>query len=151
VCVCVCVCFVELHVTLSCTEILIVVQQCVYIKLCRHKPSGTTTGVFVSDFNQICCFCTNFFQKSTVHNSTEIRAVGPSRYVRTDRRMDVTKLTGAFRDLANAHSSGSMRQWQVDSVSGNKPADSPSPGNPGALCEMSLMVRSHGESHGVSR
>jgi len=72
-----------------------------------------------------------------------------------DRRMDVTKLIGAFRDLANAHSSGSMRQWQVGSVSGNKPADSPSSGHPGALCEMSLMLRScgesDGESHGVSR
>ena len=86
----------------------------------------------------------------------------------------MTKLIGAFRDLANARSSGSIRQWQVDSVSGNKPADSPSSGHPGALCEMSLMVsltvsltmnltvshgesdsESHGESHdefhGVSR
>jgi len=109
----------------------------------------------VLDFNQICNFSTNFFQKSTVRNSTEIRAVGPSRYMRTDRRMDVTKLIGAFRDLANTHSSDSMRQWQVGSVSGNKPAESPSSGHPGTLCEMSLMVRSHGgsdgESHGVSR
>jgi hypothetical protein len=52
----------------------------------------------------------------------------------------VTKLTGAFRDLANSPSSGSIRHWQMGSVSGNKPADSPSSSNPGALCEMSLMV-----------
>jgi len=48
VCVRVCGCVVvELHVTISCTEILIVAQQCVYINVCRRKPSGTTTGVFV--------------------------------------------------------------------------------------------------------
>ena len=64
--------------------------------------------------------------------------------------MDVTKLIGAFRDLTNAHSSSSMRQWQVGSVFGNKPADSPSSGHPGTLCAMSLTVRSHGESDGES-
>jgi len=54
--------------------------------------------------------------------------------------MDVTKLIGALRDLANAHRSGSIRKWQSDSVSGNKPADIPSSGHSGSLCEMSLMV-----------
>jgi len=52
----------------------------------------------------------------------------------------VTKLIGALRDLANAHRSGSIRQWQLGSVSGNKPADIPSSGHSGVLCEMSLMV-----------
>jgi hypothetical protein len=67
--------------------------------------------------------------------------------------MDVTKLIGAFRDLAKARSSGSKRQWHLGSVSGNKPADSPSSGHPGALCEMSLTMNltvSHGESDGES-
>jgi hypothetical protein len=54
--------------------------------------------------------------------------------------MDVTKLIGAFRDIANARSNGSIRQWQLDSVSGNKPADSPPSGHSGALCETSLTV-----------
>jgi len=77
--------------------------------------------------------------------------------MRADRRVDVTNLIGAFRDLANARSSDSKRQWQLGGVSGNKPADSPSSGHPGALCEMSLMVSltvnltvSHGESDGES-
>jgi hypothetical protein len=52
----------------------------------------------------------------------------------------VTKLIGALRDLANARRSGSIRQWQLGSVSGNKPADIPSSGHSGVLCEMSLMV-----------
>jgi len=59
-------------------------------------------GDFLSDVNKTLGFRTDAHEKSAVSNFTEIRGVGAA-LIHANRRKDVTKLTVAFRDNANAH------------------------------------------------
>jgi hypothetical protein len=57
--------------------------------------------VFLSDFNQICIFSTDFHKKSSISNLTEIHPVA-AMLIHVDRQTDMMKATGTFRDHANA-------------------------------------------------
>jgi hypothetical protein len=57
--------------------------------------------IFLSGFNQILSFSTDFRKSLQCQFSTEIRPV-EATLINANRRTDVAKLIGAFRDCTNA-------------------------------------------------
>jgi len=99
-------CTAELHITANNIKIPGVRQKLFYGEfmtppamqrtLCLHVKYRT----FLSDFNQIPSFSMNCHEKSPVPNFTEIRHVAMA-LTHPDRRTDVTKRRGTFRDYTN--------------------------------------------------
>ena len=65
-------------------------------------------SIFVSDFNRICIFWTDFYNKYPASNVLGIRPV-EAVLINTDGHRNVTKLVGTFRHYANAPKKVSRR------------------------------------------